>query len=139
MTILGQFHKVVWASIMCTVADIFALTLFIISKTSHILVCLFVCPVRICCPLFWTVIVFLSIVMVHPSSYRTPKDMSGAVLIAGKTWIFLASLDSSGNGSVATCFDYMESPYGSLSSMVFVHVTGAIVGVSLLAKFMFAL
>ena len=47
--------------------------------TSHITFCLFMFPLNISCPLLWTDIYFLSIVMLHTSSHKTPNDISGAV------------------------------------------------------------
>ena len=88
------------------------------------------------CLLFWTFIVCLSIVMVHPLSHRTPKDMSGDAFIAGKMWIGLDSLDSPVSGSVVICFDSMVLTSGSLDSMVCAYLTGAIMGAALLAKYM---
>ena len=51
--------------------------------TSHITVFLFLAPFIICCPFFWTDISCLSSVMVHPSSHKTPNNISGAVFIFG--------------------------------------------------------
>ena len=64
--------------------------------------------------------------------------MSGALLIAAKILICLGFLDRPVSGSVATCSDSMVLPYVSRSSMVCTHLTGDIVGVSLLAKCMLA-
>ena len=72
--------------------------------------------------------------MVHPSSHRTSKNISGDVFITRKILIFLASFDIPGSWSVTTCVESMVLPYGRIYSMVCVHVTGAIVGVALLAK-----
>ena len=66
------------------------------------------------------------------------KGMIGVVFISGKFWICLASLYILVSGSVATCVESMVLPSGSISSMVFVHLTVSIVGVSLLAKCIFA-
>ena len=103
---------------------------------SHILVCLFPCPFRIYCPLFWTFLGFLSSVMVQPSPHRTPKDMSGAVFVAGKMSILLASLYSPVSVKVDTCVDSIALTSVSLSSVVCPYLTGLVMGVSILAKFM---
>ena len=64
--------------------------------------------------------------------------MSRSVFIAGKILIFLDYLDSPDSGVVAACFDYVVIPYFSLSYIVSAHLTGSIVGVSLLYKCNFA-
>ena len=51
--------------------------------TSHIPVCLFLFPFIISWPLFWNDIYCLSSVMVHPSSHKTPNNISGAVFVFG--------------------------------------------------------
>ena len=51
--------------------------------TYHIPVCLFLVP-SIFIVHFGTKISSLSSVMVHPSSHKTPNDISGDVLIFGK-------------------------------------------------------
>ena len=104
----------------------------------HILICLFLCPVSIYCPLFWYFVVCLSSVMIQPSSHKTPKDISGDAFVSGKMLIFLDSLDSPVISKVATCVDSVVMPSGSFSSMVCSHLTGSIVGVSLLEKCMLA-
>ena len=47
--------------------------------TSHITVFLFMVPLIISCPLFWTDISCLFSVMVNPSSHKTPNDISGDI------------------------------------------------------------
>ena len=56
------------------------------------------------CTFFWTEISCLPIVMVHPSSYNTPNDINGDVLIFGKIQMFLASLFRPGSWGVAMCY-----------------------------------
>ena len=68
---------------------------------------------------------------------QDPKDMSGDFSLRGKCEFFFF-FDSTGRGSVATCIESMVLASNSLSSMVCVHITGAIFGVAILAKCMFA-
>ena len=104
------------------------------SRTSHITVCLFLVTPYTCCPLFWTVILYWSSVMVHPAIHCTPKYISWVVLTVGTLWIRLASLVSPDSGSVATCDNSMVMPSGSLAVMFFYIVTAIIFGVSLFDK-----
>ena len=60
--------------------------------TSHVPVFLFLFPLIFSSPLFWMEISYLSSVMVHQSSHKTPNDINRAVCILGKMWIYLASL-----------------------------------------------
>ena len=78
-------------------------------------------------------------VMVQQSSHRIPKYISRSVFIAGKMLVFLDSLDIPVSRSVVTCFNSMFLPSGSLASVVSENLTGSVVFVALLARFMFAL
>ena len=51
--------------------------------TYHIPVFLVLVPLIVSCPFSWTYISCLSIFMVHPSSHKTPNDVSGDVFICG--------------------------------------------------------
>ena len=66
------------------------------------------------------------------------NDISGAVLIFGKMCICLACLLMSGIWSVTIYDDYIVLPSGILSEISFFIMTGVIVGVACLARFMFA-
>ena len=50
--------------------------------------------------------------MVHPSSHKTPNDISGSVLIFGKIWICLYELIRPGRWSVTMCDDSIVIPNG---------------------------
>ena len=69
--------------------------------TSHIPVFLFLFPLVIYSPLFWMDIYFLSSVIVHPSSHKTPNNINGAVCIFGEMCIYLVCLLINGSWSVA--------------------------------------
>ena len=80
-----NYGLVVWDIMLFTVNFYFCVS----SGTSCITVCLLLLPLNIWCPLFWTVLLCWSSVMVHPSSHRTHRYMSGAVLIVGKCELVL--------------------------------------------------
>ena len=107
-------------------------------STSHIPVFLFLVPLIIYFPFFWTDISCLSSVTVHPSSHRTPDDINGAVWIFGKMWICLACLLIPGIWSVAICAEYIMLTSGSHAVMSFEIITGAIVGVDCFYRCIFA-
>ena len=81
---------------------------------------------------------YLSSVMVHPSSHKTPNYINGAVCIFGKMWICLACFLRPGSWSVAICLYSIVLPYGSLAFVSFSVITRAIVGVDFLAGCIFA-
>ena len=81
----------------------------------------------------------LSRVMVHPSSHKTPNNINGAVLIFGKMWIYFASLIRLGSLIFAICVNSVVFPSGSIDSILLFIVTGSIVGVACLARYIFAL
>ena len=60
--------------------------------TYHIPVFLFLIPLINSGPLLSIDVDCLSIVMVRPSSHKTPNDINGDVCIFGKMWIYIASL-----------------------------------------------
>ena len=107
-------------------------------ETSHIPVLLFLAPLNISFPLFWIDIAFLSSVMVHPYSHKTPNDINGAVYIFGKMWIYLASLIKPGSCSVAICVDSIVLPPSSLAFISLSIITGAIVEVACIDRCIFA-
>ena len=107
-------------------------------NTSHIPVFLFLAPLIISSPLFRMDIACLSIVMVHPSSHKTPNYINGAVCISGKMWIFIDSLLIPGSWSVAIYFDSTVLPSVSLALISLSITTGDIVGVACLARCIFA-
>ena len=55
--------------------------------------------------------------MVHPSSHKTPNDISGAVLIFEKIRICLTCLLMTGCWSVVIYDNFMVLQSGSLSAM----------------------
>ena len=57
---------------------------FVYRGTYHIPVCLLLVPFNICCTFDFTVNVWYS-VMMHPSSNKTHNNISGAVIIFGRT------------------------------------------------------
>ena len=82
--------------------------------TSHITVCLFLVHFIICCTFFTDISCFY-IMMVHPSSHRTPNDISASVLIFEDIWICLACFLRTGIWSVAICDESIVLPYVSLA------------------------
>ena len=70
----------VWARMLFSIASDCCVS----RGTFHITPCLFMVPFIIYCPFFWTDISFFYSVMVHPSSHKTPDDISGAVFIFGE-------------------------------------------------------
>ena len=102
--------------------------------TSHIPVFLFLVPLIISSPLFWTDIACLSSVMVHPSSHNNTNDINGAVYIFGKMWICLASLLRPGSWRVAICFEYIVLPSVIIDFISLSIISGDIVGVACLAR-----
>ena len=94
MIILGQFQFGCLGQNILYCSYFFALTWFFNSGTFNILVCLLLCNVKSCCPFLWTILFFFS-VMVHQSSHRTSKDLSGDFSFQGKCefslilWTFL--------------------------------------------------
>ena len=116
--------------------DICAIILFITVSdyfvprgTSRIPVFLFLVPLIIYFPFFWTDISCLSIVMVHISLHKTPNDINGAVFIFGKTWTYLDCMLRPGIWCVAICEDSSVPPSGILAVVSFEIIIGAIVGV----------
>ena len=93
---------------------------------SQIPVCLFLVPFMIRFPFLGAGISCLSSVMVHPSSHKTPNEISGFIFIFGIMWICLACLLRPGSWSVAICDDYIVLPYRSLDIVSFDIMTGAI-------------
>ena len=124
---------IVWDRILFTVV----FDCCVISGTSQFPVCLFIVTLNIFCPIFCNIIFCWPSVMVHPSSHRTPYDISGEVLIVGKIWIRLAYIVRPGGWNVATCDESMVLPYGNLAVMLFDIVTGVIVGVALFSRWIF--
>ena len=114
---------VIWASTVCAVAVVCSMNFVIDKVNSHITVCLFLYPIHIFCPLFWTYIVFLSSVMVQSLSHRTPKDIIGDIFIDIKMLILLDSIDSPYSGKVATGVEFMMLPSGSLAAIVCSHLS----------------
>ena len=86
--------------------------LYIYISWSHFL---FLAPLIISCPLFWTDITCLSSVMVHPSSHINPNDMNGSVFVFETMWICLAFFLRPGSLSVVICEDSIVLPSGSLA------------------------
>ena len=112
---------------------------FCVSRgTSHIPVFLFLVPLIIFYPLLWIVIYFLSSVMVHPSSHKTPHDINGDVYILGKMWISLVCLFRPGRCSVDVCVESIVVPSASIDFISFSIIIGAIVGVACFARCIFA-
>ena len=105
--------------------------------TSQIPDFLFLVPLIISCPFFWTDISCLSVVMVHISSHKTPNVISGDVFIFGEIWIYLACLLIPGSWSVPMGEDSMVIPSGSLDIISFEIITGAIVVVAFISRFIF--
>ena len=62
----------------------------------------------------------------HPSSYKTPNEINGGVLIFGRMWICLAFLLISDSLGVAMCEDFIVLPSGSLDFVSFDIITGGI-------------
>ena len=89
-------------------------------------------------PFFLMYIAFLSGVVVHLSSHNTPNDNNGAVWIFGKIWICLISVFRPGIWSVDICVYSIVLPYGSLVFILISIIIGAIVGVSCIARCIFA-
>ena len=102
--------------------------------TSQIPVFLFLVSLIISFPLFWTDIYFLSSVTVNLKSHNTPNDISGAVLIFVKMWIYLACLLRPGIWSVAMCEDSIVLPFGSLDIISFKIITRTIVVVACFSR-----
>ena len=92
--------------------------------TSHIPVFLFLVSFIIYCPLLWTAISCLYIVMVHPSSHKNPNKINWAVFIIEKMWIWLACLIRIVSLSVAICEESIVIPSGSLFVISFDIITG---------------
>ena len=80
MEILCQFwfdymgHNIIYHNFYC----------YISRGTSHIPVCMFLVYFNICCLFFYTVIYCLSSVTVHPSSHKTPNNITGSRIIFEK-------------------------------------------------------
>ena len=79
---------VLWSRILFYVASDY----FVSWGTPQISVFLFLVPLSFSCPFFWTYISCSSSVVVHPSSHKTPNDISGYVFIFGSIWICLTFL-----------------------------------------------
>ena len=131
-----------WAS---SGSEVFARILFTIfydccelRGTFHIPVFLFMVPLIIYHPFFWIGISCLSSEMVHPSSHKSTNYINGSVCILGKMWICIACLLISGRWSVSICIDSIVLLSGSLGFISFYIITGAILGVDLLARCIFA-
>ena len=105
--------------------------------TSHIPVFLFLISMNISPPLFLMDISCLFGVMVHPSSYKTPHNINGAVCIFGKMWICLTCLIRPSTWSVAMFVDSIMIPFGNLAFIPLSIITEAIVGVACFATCIF--
>ena len=125
---------VFWASIVFVTASYCCVS----RRTYHIPIFLFLVPLIIYCPFYWTAISCLSSVMLHQLSHKTPNDISGAVFIYGKMWICLASLIRPGCWSVAMCDESIVLPSGSLAVMSFEIMTGSNVLVACFSGWIFA-
>ena len=86
---------------------------------------MFLVPLIISYPFFWTNISCLFIVVVNTSSHKTPNGINGSVLIFGEMYICLTCFLRPGSWSVVICEDSIVIPYGSLSVILFGIVTGA--------------
>ena len=80
----------------------------------------------------------LSIVVLHPSSHKTPNDISGAVFIFGQMWICLSCLLRPGIWSFSVCDDSIVLPYGILAVVSFDIMAEVIVVVDCLDRCIFA-
>ena len=87
----------------------------VLRSTSHIPFLLFMVPLILYCPFFWTGISCLYSVMVYTSSHKTPNDISGAVFVFRKIWICLACFIRPGIWSVAMCEEFIVLPSCSLA------------------------
>ena len=76
--------------------------------------------------------------MVHPSSHKTPNDISGAVFIFELIWIWIACYLRPVSWSVNICDEYIVLPSTSIAVMSFEIMTGAIVVVDCIARRIFA-
>ena len=77
--------------------------------------------------------------MVHPSAHNTPNDISGAIFIYSKIWIFLTFFLRPDIWSVAICDDSIVLTYVIFYVMSFEMMTGAIVVVACFSRYKFAL
>ena len=105
---------------------------------SHIPVLSFLVPLSISCTFFFTSIYFLSSVMVHPSSHKTPNYISGDVFTFGQMWICLDCLLIPGICSVAMCEDSIVLPSGSLAVISFYIIKVSIVVVDCFVRCIFS-
>ena len=105
---------------------------------SHIPFFLFLVPLIIFCPFYWTDIYCFSSLMVHPSSHNTSNKINVGVFIFGKIGICLACLLRPYIWSVAMCEYYIVLPSGSLAIVSFEIIIGFIVVVNFFARCIFA-
>ena len=125
---------VLWSRILFYVASDY----FVSWGTPQIPVFLFLVPLSFSCPFFWTYISCSSSVVVHPSSHKTPNDISGYVFIFGSIWICLTFLIGPGSW-IVDIFDYfIVIPSGSLAVVLFEIMTGAIVVMAFFYRCIFA-
>ena len=106
--------------------------------TSRIPVILFLAALIISFPLSWTGVSYLSSVVVHPSSHKTPNDINGAVFVFGTMWNCLAWLLRPVSWSVDICEDPIVLPSGSIAVISFDITTVSIVGVAWFSMCIFA-
>ena len=99
---------------------------------------LFSGPFKYFLHIFFTGIYFLSSVMVHPSSHKTPNYISGDVFTFGQMWICLDCLLIPGICSVAMCEDSIVLPSGSLAVISFYIIKVSIVVVDCFVRCIFS-